>query len=206
MYPETDIPPVAISKERENRLLAALPERPAELEGRIEREHRLSPEVTRQIVYGGLVDRFETLTRGGHSPILVARLLTQDLPSVVDALSGSTFEPVTGVLEEILRACETGRIAKEGIPAVLEALARGAPTVGEAIARTGLEGLSAEGLRQLVERVVRAQAATIRARGKEAFSPLMGDVMKEVRGRRDGREVAEELRRAIDRELQGSAG
>jgi Glu-tRNA(Gln) amidotransferase subunit E-like FAD-binding protein len=92
---------------------------------------------------------------------------------------------------------ESQRIAKEGIPAVLSALATGAPNLNDAIERAGLSGFTAEDLARLVDRVVRENEALVRARGDAAFSPLMGDVMREVRGRRDGQEVAETLRRSI---------
>ncbi|HTP55750.1 MAG TPA: hypothetical protein VML53_03670, partial [Thermoplasmata archaeon] len=175
-----------------------LPERPSELLARLEREHGLGPEVTRQLVYAGLVERFEELTRRGRGAAPVARLLTQELPAAV-AESGEAFAPSDDVLDELLRAAESGRISKEGIPPVLRNLASGAPSVDRAVAASGLVGLSAEELRALVDRIVRGQAELVRARGSEAFSPLMGDVMREVRGRRDGQEVARELRAAIER-------
>ncbi|MGB6500165.1 MAG: Glu-tRNA(Gln) amidotransferase subunit GatE [Thermoplasmata archaeon] len=205
MYPETDVPPIPITSERLERLRSHLPERPSELLARLERAHGLSAEVVRQIVYGDRVGRFETLTARGHSGALVARLLTQDLPAVVGA-DHAGFDPSDPLLDELLRSAESGRISKEGIPGVLGALAQGARDLGDAIARAGLAGLSAEELRTLIDRIVEGQAAMVRARGREAFSPLMGDVMREVRGRRDGQEVAEELRRAIDRRIDPPAG
>jgi glutamyl-tRNA(Gln) amidotransferase subunit E len=205
MYPETDVPPIPISAEHLDRLRARLPERPSELLERLQRDHRLGAEVVRQLVYGGFADRFEALTARGHAAALVARLLTQDLPAAA-AAAGPEFDPPDEVLEAVLGAAGSGRFSKEGIPEVLTALARGASSVDDAIARTGFEGLSADQLKALIERVVRAQAAMVRSRGPEAFSPLMGDLMREVRGRRDGKEVAEELRRAIDRLLAEPAG
>jgi len=198
MYPETDVPPVPVTAERIQRLGANLPERPSELLARLEHERGLGPEVARQLVYAGLVERFEELTRRGRGSAPVARLLTQELPAAV-AEGGEAFAPSDDVLDELLRAAESGRISKEGIPPVLLNLAKGAPSVDRAIAASGLVGLSAEELHALVERIVRGQAELVRARGPEAFSPLMGDVMREVRGRRDGQEVARELRAAIER-------
>ncbi|HYA57559.1 MAG TPA: Glu-tRNA(Gln) amidotransferase subunit GatE [Thermoplasmata archaeon] len=203
MYPETDVPPIPITPERLDRVRAKLPERPAELLARLRRDHGLGAELVRQVVYGEHVDDFEALTARGHAPSLVARLLTQELPSV-ELKEG--FEPPTSVLDQLLTATETGTIAKEGIPTVLEALARGAPSVEQAIARSGLVGFSEEELVRVVERAVDANEALLLERGEAAFSPLMGDVMREVRGRRDGREVAEALHREIDRRLKARRG
>jgi len=207
MYPETDIPPIPITPERLDRLRAQLPERPAELEARLVRTHGLPMEVVRQLVYGDLVSRFETLTTRGHAAGLVARLLIQDLPTVpAPAAGGAPFDPPLELLDEVLAATEAGRIAKEGVPPVLAALAAGAQTVSEAIERAGLSGFSREDLLALVRRVVEANAELVRTRGEAAFSPLMGDVMREVRGRRDGREVSESLHAEIARVRAESAG
>jgi glutamyl-tRNA(Gln) amidotransferase subunit E len=187
------------------RLTRDLPERPAELRARLEREHGLPAEVVRQIVYSEEEPLFEELTRRGHPAALVVRVLFQDLPSVKAGVApGAPFEPSVESLDAILAAVAAGRFAKEGIPAVLDALARGVPGLDAAIERAGLSGFSSADLDALVERVVHANATLVRERGADAFSPLMGDVMREVRGRRDGKEVAEVLRRAIARLPEGS--
>jgi glutamyl-tRNA(Gln) amidotransferase subunit E len=205
MYPETDIPPIPVTADHLGRLARELPERPAALRSRLERDYGLAAEVVRQIVYSDDEEAFEELTRRGHSATLVVRLLLQDLPSVASASRDRPrFEPPIPVLDAILTGVESGRFAKEGIPTVLAALAGGAPDVEAALERAGLSGFTAENLAALVERVVRANSTLVRERGEDAFSPLMGDVMREVRGRRDGKEVAEVLRRSIAR-LRGEA-
>jgi glutamyl-tRNA(Gln) amidotransferase subunit E len=200
MYPETDIPPIPVTIERLHRLRATLPERPQELEARLAQTHGLPDEVVRQLVYGDLVGRFEALTARGHAAGLVSRLLIQDLPAVPTAVEGAPpFDPPLELLDTVLSAAEAGKIAKEGVPPVLAHLAGGAPTVEAAIERAGLSGFSRDDLVALVRRVVEANAELVRARGEAAFSPLMGDVMREVRGRRDGREVSEVLHAEIER-------
>ncbi len=205
MYPETDIPPIPIGRDRIRSVERSLPERPEARRARLAREHGLDPEVVRQIVYSEDEEPFEELTAHGHAPALVARLLLHELPSVTRPEGSGPFalEPVT--LDALLTAVESGRFAKEGIPAVLSALAAGAPDLDTAVERSGLSGFRAEELAALVDRVVRANEELVRRRGKEAFSALMGDVMREVRGRRDGKEVADALRAAIARIADGEA-
>ena len=117
MYPETDIPPIPITAERLERLRSHLPERPGELEARLARSNGLPIEVVRQLVYGDLVERFEWLARAGHPAGLVARLLTQDLPSVsTGAAGGPLFEPSLETLGAVLAAAKAGRIAKRASP------------------------------------------------------------------------------------------
>jgi glutamyl-tRNA(Gln) amidotransferase subunit E len=200
MYPETDVPPVLVTAERLDWLRDHLPERPAALRERLVRTYHLPAEVVGQLVSGGDVGLLETLVRLGRAPGLTARLLTQDLPAVSVA-SAAIAAPELSVerLDELLAAAEAGEFAKEGIPAVLAALVAGAPDLAAALEHAGLAGAGVDDLDAVVDRIVRANAKLVRERGDAAFSPLMGDVMREVRGRRDGREVAESLRRSIAR-------
>jgi glutamyl-tRNA(Gln) amidotransferase subunit E len=204
MYPETDIPPIPITAERLDRLRAALPERPGETIDRIGRAHGISLELAGQIVYGGELDRFEPLVARGHAAGRVARLLTQELPEAA-ASASEGFDPSLSTLDELLAAETSGRFAKEGLAKVLAELARGAESVDAALAATGLTGMGRPELEAIVGRLVAANSELVRTRGEEAFSALMGDVMKEVRGRRDGREVAEVLRHALRTAQEGPA-
>ncbi len=197
MYPETDIAPIPITPEHLARLASRLPESLSALRDRLARETGLARELIAQLVAAGESDTFEELVRRGHAPAIVARLIVQDLPNVPRPEGAEPPALPTRVLDELLRAQASGHFAKEGIPNVLAELARGAPDLSAAIERAGLSGFSAEDLERLIERVVAANEAIVRDRGDAAFSPLMGDVMREVRGRRDGQEVAAALRRAI---------
>jgi glutamyl-tRNA(Gln) amidotransferase subunit E len=199
MYPETDIPPLPVEPEHLERLAHRLPERPSALRERLARETGIASEVVLQLVAGGYAETFEELVRQGHPAPLVARLLIQDLPAVPYAQGESAREFSLAVLDELLRSAETGNFAKEGVPNVLAELAKGAPDVRSAVERAGLSGFTSAELDALVERVVTANEEMVRNRGDEAFSPLMGDVMREVRGRRDGQEVATALRRSMAR-------
>ena len=199
MYPETDIGPIPIAADHLERLAAHLPERPSATRSRIARETGLADELVLQLVAGGYADRFEELVKAGHAPPVVARLLVQDVPSVPRAPEAPELEFSRATLDQVLRAYEAGAFAKEGFPNVLAELANGAPDVAAAVARAGLSGFSAEDLDHLVDRVIQANLAMVRERGDAAFSAIMGDVMRDVRGRRDGQEVAAAVRRAIAR-------
>ncbi|MCI4337070.1 MAG: Glu-tRNA(Gln) amidotransferase subunit GatE [Thermoplasmata archaeon] len=198
MYPETDVPPIPVSRERLDRVEQTLPENPEARRQRLEREYGLSQDLLRQLDRGGTLPEFESLVARGHAPGAVARLLSQDLHEAENSLDRpADAEPTETVLHEVLAAVEAGTFAKEGIPPVLRELLKGAPSVSSAIEKAGVGGLSPEALRVLAERVVDANLELCRTRGADAFSGLMGELMREVRGRRDGKEVAHVLRAAI---------
>ncbi len=200
MYPETDVPPIRLSAERMARITVDLPERPEAARARLASSYSLGPEVVRQIQRGGLVESFEGLVHRGFPAHLVARLLTQDAPLAETQAPPPEGADVTdATLAELLNLVADATIAKEGMLPVLVELRKGARTPLEAVAKAGLATGPSDDLATLAARVVDRNARLIAERGDAAFSPLMGDLMKEVRGRRDGQEVAAALRAAIAR-------
>ena len=205
MYPETDVPPVRVDPSHLAELAAHLPPRPEVIRDQLVREYKVNPEVARQLQRSGQVELFSALVAAGHPVAIVARLLTQDLAAAEAGLE-SVPELPHATYSAILSSVAEGTIAKEGTGPVLAALLRGSATVAEAIETAGLARGSLEDLDTLVERVVQANATLVSERGSEAFSPLMGDLMREVRGRRDGQEVAAALRRALAKRTPASSG
>ncbi|MCI4347820.1 MAG: Glu-tRNA(Gln) amidotransferase subunit GatE [Thermoplasmata archaeon] len=206
MYPETDVPPVTLSVDHLATLASQLPEGPEETRRRIREQYALTEEVAGVLLREGETDRFEALIRKGHAPAFVVRLLTHDLPALAAMpRSEPLSEPSEAVLDAILTAWEKGEFAKEGVQPVLEGVLVHGRSLGEAAASAGLAPMSRPELEALVEMVLDRDEPLWRARGKMAQSPLMGDVMREVRGRRDGKEVAEVLEKALTRRLEGQS-
>ena len=201
MYPETDIPPIGIDGEWLSRLSTTLPEFPRVARQRVADTYRINLEVVRELQASGELERFERLTAKAHAAPLVARLLTRDLPSLqrAEGAGGTEADFSDDQLHEMMLAVERGDFAKEGMAKVLEVLAHGGCDVAEAAVRSGVRGGSEVDLDRLADEVVRANESLLRERGREAFSPLMGDMMTKVRGRRDGKAVADALRRALNR-------
>jgi glutamyl-tRNA(Gln) amidotransferase subunit E len=208
MYPETDVPPIRIPPERLEWLLARLPERPEATRARIVSSFGLGAELVVQLQRAGHVEALESLVHRGFSASLVTRLLIQDLPAAEEqAPSPHGIEVTESMLAGTLGLVAEGTIAKEGMVPVLVAFRQGAPTARDAAAAAGLSGAGVEDLAAAAARVVERNAELVAARGEGAFSALMGDLMKELRGRRDGREVADALRTAIRRRASiGTAG
>lgn len=55
-----------------------------------------------------------------------------------------------------------------------------------------------EDLDSFIEDLVEEKKDFIQEKGEHAFKPLMGIVMKEFRGKVDGKEIAEKLNKAIE--------
>jgi len=198
MYPETDVPPVRIAKDRWDGVLARLPKRPEERVQDVQARHGLSRDLAVQLVQEGEDADLDRLVAEGAEPGLAARTLLQYLPGLAHA------ERVRTRLSEVFTALREGGFAKEALPELFARLDE-APErpLAEAVAAAGLEAADAGAVEDVVRRVVEERAGFVRERGMGAIGPLMGPVMAELRGKADGKLVSERLRAAIEDVLAG---
>jgi glutamyl-tRNA(Gln) amidotransferase subunit E len=198
MYPETDVPDVTIGTDRLSALMKVAPEPWEEMVRRYEKKYSLSRDLAVKLLDSDFPDFFERLvSQLKLEPSLVASMLV-DLPVRLtregipeDALDQDT-------IAEVLRAIDAGTVAKEAAPDVLRSIGKGeARSVSEAVERLGLESIDARRLSEIIESVVRSNLALIEEKGEGAFSPLMGAVMAQARGKVDGRLVSRLLKERL---------
>jgi glutamyl-tRNA(Gln) amidotransferase subunit E len=198
MYPETDIVSTTVTPERLERLRAALPEMPDDKLERFKADYGINEKLARQIINSEHTELFEVLA--GESvadSTLLAVTLTETLKSLKrDGVEVGNLEDadIRGVFECV----GAGKTTKESLPQVLTWIASnpgGSPA--EALRELGLEMLSLEELRSLVEEKVSGNREMVERMGERAFGPLMGMVMGEVRGRARAEDVQSLLREAL---------
>jgi glutamyl-tRNA(Gln) amidotransferase subunit E len=206
MYPETDVPDVVIVADRLSALMKLVPERWEETVSKYERRYSLSRDLAVKLLDSDFPDFFEQLlTQLKLEPSLVASMLV-DLPVRLtregipeDALDQST-------IAEVLRAIDSGKVAKEAAPDILRSIGRGeAKSVGEAVERLGLESIDARRVSEIIESVVQSNRALIEEKGEGAFSPLMGEVMAQARGKADGRLVSRLLKERLSKDEKAAS-
>jgi len=196
MYPETDVFPVRVTKERFEAL--KIPEMINDTIARYSKTFGFDREVARQIAYSDRRDAFEEAITAGVKPTLAERAFNSTLRElsregiIVDNLSN---EDIISLLSDISR----GKIAKEALSPILIAMA-GGKQLKEAYESVAPQ-VSVDDLKEIVDRIVRERAEFIKERGNSATGPVMGVVMKEVRGSVDGKIVNQVLREAISRVL-----
>ncbi|HET6399256.1 MAG TPA: Glu-tRNA(Gln) amidotransferase subunit GatE [Candidatus Thermoplasmatota archaeon] len=192
MYPETDVPPTIVTRERWQRILAHLPPTPEERVQAFVRTHGISQDLAQQLLREGAESDFEPLVAAGADPALAARILLQLAPTWKDAAR------VQRAVPGVLAALKAGRFAKEAVPDVLAALdADPALTVEAAVERLGVAPADTQAVDEVCARVVQSRLAFVRERGEAAVGPLMGLVMAELRGKADGKLIAERLKAAV---------
>lgn len=196
MYPETDIPPIAITSERLNRIKKFLPKSPEEIRAYLVNKYKLSKELAERMSLSENLRLFgELVAKSGADPTLVATTLEEILVSL--RRKGAKVENIPNeTLEKLFTLVSRGELAKEALPDILVETARGL-SVSEVVKKLGLTAMNKTELAKLVKEVVADNRELIERRGKAAISLLMGILMKKVRGRADGKLVHELLEREL---------
>ncbi|MCP8308010.1 MAG: Glu-tRNA(Gln) amidotransferase subunit GatE [archaeon] len=199
MYPETDMPPIPITKEL---LLKLEKEVPKPWEEQIEdyvSKYGLSYKLALKVFDSEYSEIFEIITsKTKIQPSFIAATLTETLVSLSRAGFDINRLDENDLIELFLRLDE-GRISKEALPQVLEVLLKGeARRIEDAIKKLGIVTISEDELSQIVEKIVQESKELIKERGERSFSILMGKVMNIVRGRVDGAKVGAILKKRIE--------
>lgn len=207
MYPETDVPPVAIDLALLERIKAMLPEPLDEKKERYMLEFGLSREMAELMARSLNFEFFEQIMRQypDISPTIVVRALEaipQELKRGGIAVEQLSEEHYLQLFDMLSRH----RLAKEGIPEVLRLLATNPrKNAVEAAIELGLSGIEAgemeKEIERVIEQIVEEKQELIRQKGSAALSPLMGLAMKQFRGRVDGRLVSKLLKQKIEEVL-----
>jgi len=201
MYPETDVPPVLVTREMLDSL--SLPELFTDRAARFQEEYGLNPELARLMAASPNFQLFEELVKRYNLPSAV---VVRTLETTTQELAHDGV-PVGNLTDDHFTAClallSQGKLAKEGIPDLLRVMAA-SPDMEAAAAmqQADLSGVDQSEVETVVKSVVAQKEKLVRERQERAIGPLMGLVMKELRGKADGALVSETLRREIQKLLQ----
>jgi glutamyl-tRNA(Gln) amidotransferase subunit E len=200
MYPETDVPPVRITRERLQRMRKNLPERPEEKHRRFMKEYKLNVEQTKQILSSGYENDFEKLVRRFPSlKNVIIRTLLNTFSELEDE-GINTGDIDNKILIDVFSALSDGKYAKEAVPEILKYLAQNSgASIDKAIEACGLSLTDREDIVKIVKRIVSERKKFVKERGTGALGPLMGLVMKELRGKADGKVISKILSNEIQK-------
>jgi glutamyl-tRNA(Gln) amidotransferase subunit E len=194
MYPETDILPVSIGRARLGRIRRNLPELIEERIMRFVLKHGIGQEIAGQVVHSGHADLFEYGTSLKIDPTFLAWMLTSGL-SQLKARDSAPVENLTGpMLKEAMKAMEGKSMSKESVLELLRELSHHPEKDPASLIRG--EAMAPAELGRIISKVISENRDALRKHNPEKI--LMGLVMREVRGRVPGSEVA----RALAKELR----
>ncbi len=189
MYVETDIPAICISRKYIEKIENNLPELPSEKKNRIIAKYGLSEDLATQLVKNDKVDDFEKLEAVFNlDSTIIASTLAYTIKELKrEGLNVDILDLI--VLEEVFSYINRNKIPTASITAVLRSVAKNRYSVREAVKYEGLEKLSNEEVEMIIDDVLSSNNEIIIQRGMTAMGPLMGIVMKSLKGKADGKLV-----------------
>ena len=199
MYPETDVPPIQLTKEYFEKLRSRLPELPEQKMRRLGKEYGLNQKLAKQILDSEYGDLFETAAKETEvSPTVIAVALTETLKAL--GREGINVEAITDrQFRDLFSLIESGETAKEAIPEIITWLSKhDGATAKEAIENLGLAMISRKELEKIIDDLMERNKSLVKERGKGSFGPLMGMIMKKVRGRVKAEMVSGILKKRLE--------
>jgi glutamyl-tRNA(Gln) amidotransferase subunit E len=196
MYPETDVPSVAITEEMLGHL--RLPELFLDRSKRFESDHGLNAEQARVMAASPNYQLFEEIVAKFEIPSSIVVRALETIPIEL-AREGANISNLTEQhYLDCLGLVAEGNIAKEGLTDLLRVLAlHPEQTASEAAKAADLSGADENAVANVVHTIVINKADLVRSKGERAAGPLMGLVMKELRGKADGALVSAILKKEI---------
>ncbi len=199
MYPETDIPPV--NPEPILRRLASWRyESPEEIVGRLMRNYGLSREQADMLFDEQKVGVFERIASSCRS--LSKRFVADVLTSKMRYLRREGL-PVDSiheeVLEKVLLLVDKGVLAKEAVESLLADLSLNPKADIEELVRSKYS-MDKEALAKIVEEAIEKYRDLLKEDKDRALKKMIGEVMRQVRGKVDGRRVRDLVVERIESE------
>ena len=198
MYPETDVPPLRVDEKLLEEANKLKPKTPEELLNDLCTKHGLSKELAKQLIKDPSLPLYLDLTKELGN-LIKPQLIATTLLIYVKGLKSEGLDVDMLTIDDIkkvLKAVGSGKIAKEAIPEVLAAYLRGkVRSVEDSIKM--FTRVSSEELEELIRKVIEENRSIVHEKGMKAFGLVMGKVMSVVRGRVDGKLVADVVKRIL---------
>jgi glutamyl-tRNA(Gln) amidotransferase subunit E len=196
MYPETDVRPILNNEAVLESIRLNLPEMPEAKVARFVNDFGISEEQADALVKEGYEDEFELLASGFGNPQVVARIYLNTYPEL-EKLGLSPSSLTLETMKDVLTSLKSGSFAKEAVPQILASVLENGHGIARAVETLGIETIDMDAVRAVCDRIVKSREKFIRERGKSSLGPLMGIVMKELRGKVDGKIISDILSERI---------
>ena len=204
-FPDPDLPPLVIAPEWVERVRAAMPELPAAMATRLQRDDGLPRDdaalMTQSLPFARY---YEALRDASGQPKLAANWLMGEVSKRLNASGQSIASaPVApAVLAALIRRVADGTVSNNGARQVFDLLwTTGGGDVDAIIDAKGLKQISdSSALEAIVDQVIAANARSVdefRAGKDKAFNALVGQVMKASQGKANPAQAGDLLRRKL---------
>jgi len=209
MYPETDIPPIIISKEELEDAKKNIPRSFDDYIKLIQTDYyqKENPQLAEQLYDSKYLDVFEKIFQnrtsqdGGADATFTSSVLSSTIPSLERKGLNSEFLEEKEI-EKAINLILKKEIPKESIEILFENIMAGkSRTIEDAMKNTLMEAVNEADLEKIIESIVEKNGDIVKNQKERSIGPLMGIAMKELRGKASGEMVNKLLLKNIKKKL-----
>ncbi|MGH9201108.1 MAG: Asp-tRNA(Asn)/Glu-tRNA(Gln) amidotransferase subunit GatB, partial [Vicinamibacterales bacterium] len=203
-FPEPDLPPLVVDRERQERIRATLPELPDARRQRLVAEYGVPAYDAALLTQTReLADYFEATAQAAGNPKAASNWIMGEILRIMKergvGIGGISVSPEA--LASLIKIVERGTISSTAGKDVLAKMLESGRPAETIVADDGLAQISdSSSLQPSVQRIVAAHpdiVAEIRAGKDRKFQFLVGQVMKDTHGKADPKVVTDLLRHAL---------
>ncbi len=196
MYPETDLAPVIVEEKSLESLKKKLPLTVKERE-KLYQKQGLSENLVKEMKLSNYACFFEKLLKKGVNATLAATTLLQGLTHLRrEGHSQISKEMV----EKALLLEKEKKLSKDVLLEFLKEWSKTPEASVEAVLKErSLEKATDSKIRAVVAKIVKKNTALVKEKGRSATGALMGDAMRELKGKADGKAISAILKEEIEK-------
>ena len=203
LYPDTDTEAIFNSEEEINEIMKNLPEYPWVTIKQYSKKYKTEERLIKDLIFTGRLKLFDDLIEFyPDNPSLVFTTLLETTTAL--RREGKNMENITdNDFLEIFALLKKKEISKEAIEEVMSLKADSPElSIDQIRKKLKIESISLEDLKNIIAEIVNKNSKMIKEKELRAKGPLMGEVMKKVRGKIDGAIVSKELEIIIKEKLK----
>ena len=203
MYPETDIPPIITTNEELSEAEKNIPKSWDESIKELETKYKINPQLAEQIFDSRYIGLFEKIVEEiNTNPTFVASILCSSITNLERSGLDSNLLKNEEIFK-LFQLLEEDKIAKESIEIIFENIMGGkSKTVEEAMNNASIQSVNENDLENIIKEIVEKNEGIVKNQKERAVGPLMGIVMKELRGKASGETINKILLKNIKKKIE----
>jgi len=203
LYPDTDSPAIMNNPKEIVNIKKSLPEYPWILIKNYSKKYKTEERMVKDLIFYGKLDLFDKIIIiYPKNPSLIFTTLLETTKAL--RREGKNIENITdNDFIDIFTLLNKGEISKEAIEEFMKVKTDSSElSISEIKTNLNIESISKEDLKELILKVVNANIKVVKEKEMRAKGPLMGEIMKKVRGKIDGAIISKELDIVIKEKLE----
>ena len=203
LYPDTDSQAIINSEAEINNIKKKLPKYPWDVIKDYSSKYEIEERLIKELIFTGNLDLFNDLLNiYPENPTLIITTLLETIIAL--RRDGKKVENISEIdYKDIFTLLKNNEIGKEAIEEFLSSKSDNPNlSIKDIKKELKIEKISEKDLKKIITKVVDENIAILKEKEMRAMGPLMGAVMKEVRGKIDGKVVSSELKTIIQEKLK----